>query len=147
MARIKRRAQAKGGQTTPSADAPDPIAAPGPAGLPQLSPVTGTNLMIADIVLRAAGGLLKNWMQKDMAIKSYGSSPTGKAKAKKMVEGRGLTTSVALWGASRLARRSPLGFAVVAGGLAAKVFYDRGKRIEAERRARATLDAPSDTDG
>ena len=45
-------------------------------------------------------------------------------------------TTLALWGASRLARRSPIGLAVVAGGLAAKVFYDRGKRLETKRRAR-----------
>jgi hypothetical protein len=95
--------------------------------------VAGTNLVIADIVLRAAGGMLRNRMERGLLVKSY-----DKAKADKLVDGRGLATSVALWGASHLARRSPIGLAVVAGGLAAKVFYDRGKRLEAKRRARKT---------
>lgn len=101
----------------------------GSGGLPLPSPVAGTNLVIADIVLRAAGGLLRDRMEKGLLRGSY-----DKAKVDKLVHGRGLTASVALWGASHLARRSPLGLAVVAGGLAAKVFYDRGKRLEAKRR-------------
>ena len=105
----------------------------GPAGLPLPSPVAGTNLVIADIVLRAAGGMLRNRMERGLLVKSY-----DKAKADKLVDGRGLATSVALWGASHLARRSPIGLAVVAGGLAAKVFYDRGKRLEAKRKAGKT---------
>jgi hypothetical protein len=32
--------------------------------------------------------------------------------------------------------RSPVGLAVVAGGLAAKVLYDRGKQVQARRRTR-----------
>jgi hypothetical protein len=102
---------------------------PGPGGIPLPSPVAGTNLIIADIVLRAAGGLLRDRMEKGLLVRSY-----DQAKAEKLVDGRGFATSVALWGASRLARRSPLGLAVVAGGLAAKVFYDRGKRLEVKRR-------------
>ena len=105
----------------------------GLGGLPLPSPVAGTNLVIADIVLRAAGGMLRNRMERGLLVKSY-----DKAKADKLVDGRGLATSVALWGASHLARRSPIGLAVVAGGLAVKVFYDRGKRIEAKRKARKT---------
>jgi hypothetical protein len=108
--------------------APEPT---GPGGMPLPSPVAGTNLIIADIVLRAAGGLLRDRLEKGLLVRSYDT-----AKAEKLVDGRGVTTTLALWGASRLARRSPLGLAVVAGGLAAKVFYDRGKRLEAKRRAR-----------
>ena len=70
-------------------------------------------------------------MEKGLLVKSY-----DQAKADKLVDGRGVATTLALWGASRLARRSPIGLAVVAGGLAAKVFYDRGKRLEGKRRAR-----------
>lgn len=103
----------------------------GPGGLPLPSHVAGTNLVIADIVLRAAGGLIRDRMEKGLLVRSY-----DKTKAEKLVDGRGLATSVALWGASHLARRSPLGLAVVAGGLAIKVFYDRGKRLEAKRRAK-----------
>lgn len=124
----------KAAAAPPADAAPATKPAPtGPAGLPLPSPVAGTNLVIADIVLRAAGGMLRNRMERGLLVKSY-----DKAKADKLVDGRGLATSVALWGASHLARRSPIGLAVVAGGLAAKVFYDRGKRLEAKRKARKT---------
>lgn len=131
MARGKRAIRGK-----PSADAAQPpadrpVEATGPGGLPLPSPVAGTNLVIADIVLRAAGGLMRDRMEKGLLLKSYDAD-----KAEKLVDGRGLATSVALWGASHLARRSPLGLAVVAGGLAAKVFYDRGKRLERQRGSR-----------
>lgn len=103
----------------------------GPRGLPLPSPMAGTNLVIADIVLRAAGTMLRNRMEKGLLVASY-----DKAKAEKLVNGRSVATKVALWGASRLATRSPLGLAVVAGGLAAKALYDRGQRLERKRRAR-----------
>lgn len=115
-------------------------------GLPLPSPIAGTNLVIADIVLRAAGGLLRNRMTKGLLIANSGTSEAGKAKAEKLVDGRSVATSLALWGASRLATRSPVGLAVVAGGLAAKVLYDRGKRLEGKRRARKSAKAATDSE-
>jgi hypothetical protein len=103
----------------------------GIAGFPLPSPSATTNLVIADIVMRAASGLLRKRMEKGMLTKSYDS-----ARAEKLVDGRGVAATVALWGASRLATRSPIGLAVVVGGLAAKVLYDRGKRIQSDRRGR-----------
>lgn len=134
MAGTKRTAKGKRGKA--AAPAPSPAAAgnpdkpvpKGPGGLPLPSHVAGTNLVIADIVLRAAGGLLRDRMEKGLLVRSY-----DKSKAEKLVDGRGIASSLALWGASRIARRSPLGLAVVAGGLAAKVFYDRGKRLQKKR--------------
>jgi hypothetical protein len=136
------KGKARGGEAAPS---PAPTAEPspsdpkptGPGGLPLPSHVAGTNLVIADIVLRAAGGLLRNRMERGLLVASY-----DKAKAEKLVDSRNLATSVALWGASRLATRSPLGLAVVAGGLAAKVLYDRGKQLETKRRARKQSRSP-----
>jgi hypothetical protein len=130
MARAKRASRGKRSKagTTGGAAETTPT---GPGGVPLPSPVAGTNLIIANIVFRAAGGLLRDRMEKGLLTRSYDS-----AKAEKLVDGRGLATTVALWGASHLARRSPLGLAVVAGGLAAKVFYDRGKRLEKRRRAK-----------
>ena len=122
MARGKRSAKGKGGEAEPPS---------GPAGVPLPSPSAATNLIIADIVLRAAGGLLRDRLEKGLLVKGHGPD-----KAAKLVDKRGLASSLALYGASRLARRSPLGLAVVAGGLAAKVFYDRGKRLEKNRRAK-----------
>lgn len=125
-----RRAKAEGPAEPPSGK--------GPGGLPLPSPSAGTNLVIADIVLRAAGGLLRDRLEKGLLIKGHGAD-----KAAKLVDKRGLASSLALYGASRLARRSPLGLAVVAGGLAAKVFYDRGKRLEKKRRAAKTPTPPA----
>ncbi len=105
--------------------------------MPLPSPVAATNLVIADIVLRAAGGLLRDRLEKGLLVKSHGQD-----KADKLVDKRGLASSLALYGASRLARRSPLGLAVVAGGLAAKVFYDRGKRLEKKARAKDLKETP-----
>ena len=103
--------------------------------LPSPDPVT--NLVIADIVLRGAGSLLRQRLEKGLLTGQLESD-----KAKRLVESRGMVSTLALWGASRLATRSPAGLAVVAGGLAAKVVYDRGKRIEAKRRAKkAAADA------
>ncbi len=137
MARGKRANMGDGTEavTTGSAPPPEPT---GLGGLPLPSPVASTNLVIADILFRAAGGLLRDRMEKGLIVKSYDA-----AKAEKLVDGRGLAASVALWGASHLARRSPLGLAVVAGGLAAKVFYDRGKRLENKRRPRKTPNSES----
>jgi hypothetical protein len=80
-------------------------------------------------------------MEKGLLVKSY-----DKAKAEKLVDGRSVATSLALWGASRLATRSPVGLAVVAGGLAAKVLYDRGKRLEGKRRARKRAKQAADSE-
>lgn len=106
----------------------------GESRLPSPDPVT--NLVIADIVLRGAGSLLRQRLEKGLLTGQLESD-----KAKRLVESRGMVSTLALWGASRLATRSPAGLAVVAGGLAAKVLYDRGKRIEAKRRAKRAAKA------
>lgn len=142
MAGVRRKARGKRGAATPPPSPTDPETSPtGPGGLPLPSPVASTNLVIADIVFRAAGAMLRERMEKGLLRKSYDA-----AKAERLVDGRGLATTAALWGASRLARRSPLGLAVVAGGLAAKVFYDRGKRLEAKRRGRNLASKTSDSE-
>ena len=138
MARARGPAKRARRSTKPAPDTPQPPATR-PGGLPLPSPKAGTNLIIADIVLRAAGGLLRDRLERGLLTASY-----DKDKADRLVGGRSMVSSVALWSASHLARRSPLGLAVVAGGLAAKVIYDRGKRLEAKRRARKS--APPSTD-
>lgn len=99
-----------------------------------------TKVLIADIVLRGAGMLLRQRVEKGMLTRSLDDE-----KARRLVEQRGLLTTLALYGASRLATRSPVGLALVAGGLAAKLFYDRGRKLEARRKADAI--APPGTDG
>ncbi len=117
-----KRAKAKAMPALPDGETPS-AAKP---GLTLPSPDASTNLVIADIVLRAAGGLLRDRLEKGLITRHHDDD----AKAHRMVDKRGIAASAMLWGASRLARRSPIGLAMVAGGLAAKVFYDRGKRLE-----------------
>ncbi len=101
--------------------------------LPLPSPKVTTNLVIADIVMRAAGGLLRDRLEQGLITRQS----DGDAAADRQAAKRGFATSAVLWGASHIARRSPLGLAVVAGGLAAKVLYDRGKQIEGKRRGKS----------
>jgi hypothetical protein len=123
---VRRRASGKrkaGGQSAESRlPSPDPV----------------TNMVIADIVLRGAGSLLRQRLEKGLLTGQLDGE-----RAKRLVDNRGMVSTLALWGASRLATRSPVGLAVVAGGLAAKVLYDRGKRLEAKRRARKAPDSES----
>jgi len=129
MARGKRMIAGKrSGATVPQPAAQPGAARTGLARLPLLSSVADTNHVIANIVMLAAGRLLRDQMEQGKS-----SDPS---KAERRGGGRGFATSAALWGASRLARRSPLDLVVVVGGLAAKVFYDRGKRLEAGRPGR-----------
>jgi hypothetical protein len=129
----------RGAKATPET-ALSPATAPdsGPETSPEiLGLVAGTNLVIADIVLRAAGSLLNKRMEKGLLVARTGASIGTANPDQPEGKGRAIATSLALWGASRLATRSPLGLAVVAGGLAAKLLYDHGKRLEAKRTARA----------
>lgn len=110
---------------------------PDESRLPSPNPVT--NLVIADIVLRGAGSLMRQRLEKGLLTGQLEAD-----KAKRLVESRGVIGSLALWGATRLAMRSTVGLAVVAGGLAAKVLYDRGKQVQARRRTRKSAAPPAD---
>ncbi len=128
MARGKRKTGSKDAGAAPDDAALQTGAKP---ALPLPSPEASTNLVIADIVLRAAGGMLRERLEKGLIVGQHGDT----TEAHRLVDKRGVAASAMLWGASRLARRSPLGLAVVAGGLAAKVFYDRGKRLGSKGKA------------
>lgn len=112
---------------------------PDDSRLPSPNPVT--NMVIADIVLRGAGSLLRQRLEKGLLTGQLASD-----KAARLVEKRSVVSALALWGASRLAMRSPVGLVVVAGGLAAKVLYDRGKHVQARRRARKSAALAPDSE-
>lgn len=99
--------------------------------LPSTNP--GTNLLIADIVLRGAGRVLRETLEKRMLVANYDPD-----KARELIDGRTVLTSLAVYGASKLAARSTPGLALVAGGLALKALYDRGKTIQLERHKQET---------
>ncbi len=89
-----------------------------------------TNLLIADIVLRGASTLFRKNVEKGMVRKS-----DDEEKARELLDGRSIITTLALYGASKLATRSVPGLAIVAGGLIAKTLYDRGRSIELSKRS------------
>jgi hypothetical protein len=103
---------AKSGETLPERK---PLTVP--------SPDPATNLLIADIVLRSASKLFQKRVEQQVARKSTGDED----QAKQLLDGRGIIRTLTLYGASKIATRSPAGLGVVAGGLALKTLYDRGK--------------------
>ena len=104
-----------------------------PAMLPSPNPVT--NLLIADIVVRGASTLFRKSVEKRVAKASMDDDQD----AEKLLDGRTLLTTLGLYGASKLATRSRTGLGIVAGGLALKTLYDRGKARQ-KRRAREKRD-------
>jgi hypothetical protein len=93
-----------------------------------------TNLLIADIVLRGASSLFRKNVESRVAEANYGPE-----QARETLDGRTILTTLALYGASKVATRSVPGLALVAGGLVLKTLYDRGKTRElgehAERKS------------
>ena len=99
------------------------------------SPNPATNLLITDIVIRGASSLLRQNIEKRVAKASYEDNE----QAERLLDGRTMLTTLGLYGASKLATRSPLGLGIVATGLVAKTLYDRGKARQRQRRKRKKL--------
>ncbi len=106
---------------------------PDSGSLPLPSPNPNTNLLIADIVLRGAGRVLRETLEERMLIANYNPD-----KAREAMDGRTVLTSLAVYGASKLASKSTPGLALVAGGLVLKTLYDRGRAIQLARKERET---------
>lgn len=87
------------------------------------SPNPATNLIIADILVRGVSTLVRKSVEKKVAKASL----EDEADAQNMLDSKTLLTTLGLYGASKLATRSPAGLGVVAGGLLIKTLYDRGK--------------------
>ncbi|MCK0127475.1 hypothetical protein [Erythrobacter sp. F6033] len=103
------------------------------SGLLPLSPNPATNLLITDIVVRGASSLFRKNVEKRVAEKTSETQQ----EARDVLDGRGIITTLGLYGASKLATRSPVGLGIVAGGLVLKTLYDRGKsRRKRLRKAR-----------
>jgi hypothetical protein len=100
----------------------------GLAGIPLPSTDPATNFLIVDIVLRAAGDIVRELVEKKTLTQTY-----DRAKAEELVSRQSIAKTVAIYGISRIATRSPAGLAVVAGGLVLKALYDRGRSIEPKK--------------
>ncbi|MBV7258009.1 hypothetical protein [Erythrobacter crassostreae] len=102
--------------------------------IPSTNPAT--NLLIADIVVRGVSSLFRKGVEKRVVEKS---SETAE-QARQVLDGRGILTTLGLYGASKLATRSPMGLGIVAGGLVLKTLYDRGKTRQKRLRENGSRD-------
>lgn len=100
-----------------------------------------TNLLIADVILRGASTLLRGNVEKRVAS----SRPQSEDDAQEVQDGRALLTTLALYGAGKLATRSVPGLALVTTGLVVKALYDRGKARQ-ERLASPHIGAEETAD-
>jgi hypothetical protein len=94
---------------------------------PPPSPNPMTNLLIADLVLRGGGRLLRHLVETNVLKAKYSSG-----KARKIVQGRGMMQTLVSTAVARVATRSVPGAILVGGGLLAKALYDRSKGEDAK---------------
>lgn len=98
--------------------------------VPGPSPNPATNLMIAEIAVRSAGRLARRSAEKGLLRARFDPD-----QATAIVEGRGAAHSMISTAVARVATRSIPGALLVAGGLFAKVVFDRSlSRRKARRR-------------
>ncbi|WP_394269586.1 hypothetical protein [Qipengyuania sp.] len=112
--RRRRAAAATGGK---------PPAMPGPTDNP------ATNLMFADVAIRAASYVVRRTIERGMLRGRYGPNT-----AKSIIENKSLGQTLTSFALARLATRNLPGAVVVGGGALAKTLYDRSKSKHKERR-------------
>ena len=95
-----------------------------------------TNLILADIALRAGGALLRRGVERGLL-----GNKTGTAKAKKIIRGRTMGETLIGTALARVATRSVPGAIMVGGGLLAKTLYDRRHGKSAKAEGEAAVDA------
>ena len=101
----------------------------GENAIPGPSPNPSTNLIIHDIILRSAGRLTRQTLEKALLGRQYGSK-----FAKDVVENRSVVQTLAAYGVTKFATKSVPGALLVGGGLLAKVIFDRSTSRRNSRR-------------
>lgn len=102
---------------------------------PAPSPNPMTNLILADIALRAGGALLRRGVEKGLV-----GSQLGAKKAGRVIKGRSMMQTLVGTAIARVATRSVPGAIVVGGGLLAKTLYDRRRSGQAKASGEVALD-------
>jgi len=103
--------------------------------VPGLSTNPATNLLIADIGMRAASRLFRRSMEKGLLQLKFPAD-----KAHEIVEGRTLGQTLVTSAIARVATKSIPGALLVTGGLVAKAIFDRSlSRRDAGRRGTRAL--------
>lgn len=85
-----------------------------------------TNLILADIALRAGGALLRRGVEKGLV-----GTALGNKKAGRIIKGRTMVQTLVGTALARVATRSVPGAIVVGGALVAKSLYDRKRQRKA----------------
>lgn len=106
---------------------------------PTPSPSPMTNVILADVLLRAGGQLLRRSVETGVLGRQF-----GKGKAKKIVKGRSMTQTLLGTAIARIATRSVPGAIIVGGGLLAKTLYDRRRATEAAKEGKEAVDRQAD---
>ncbi|MEM7781204.1 MAG: hypothetical protein AAF697_12510 [Pseudomonadota bacterium] len=102
---------------------------------------SATSWLLAGIVASSAWDLLQRRIEK-----RAGKADPGVGKEERHeLDGRAILTTLGLYAASRLATRSVGGLLTVAGGLAAKTLYDRGRARELRKAREATSESSKDS--
>lgn len=101
----------------------------------------GASMIVSEIMLRSIGRLTRHTLEKAVARRRF--SP---AKAKSIVEDRGILHIAAAYGATKIATRSVPGALLVGGGLLAKMLFDRSAAKRKSRRASKKLPAAKSED-
>ncbi|WP_284126211.1 hypothetical protein [Parerythrobacter aestuarii] len=91
------------------------------------APDPATNLIMADIALRAGSYLLRSAVERSMLRGRY-----GKDVAKDVLQNRSVKQNLAAFAAAKVATRSVPGAAIVGGGIALKKLFD----LSQQRRLR-----------
>ena len=103
---------------------------PKPNKLPGPSTNPATNLIIADIAIRAIGRVVRRSLHKGVLRTRY-----SRDLASDIVENRSIATTLAIYGITKVATRSVPGALLVSTGLIAKTVYDRSLSRSAARSA------------
>lgn len=98
--------------------------------IPGPSPNPSTNVIIHDILLRSAGRLTRQTLEKALLGRQYGSK-----FAKDVVENRSLVQTLAAYGVTKVATKSVPGALLVGAGLFAKTLFDRSQSRRESRRS------------
>lgn len=127
MAKRTGRRGAKAASRAKRAQPVNPARVPGPTENP------ATNLMLADVAIRAGSYIVRRAVERGFLRGRY-----GKETAKAIIENRTPGKTLVSFGLASLATRSLPGAVIVGGGAIAKALYDRRKgkrrqRIEGDR--------------
>ena len=103
--------------------------------VPAPSPNPMTNLIIADVALRAGGALLRHGVERGLI-----GTKLGTKKAGRVIKGRSMMQTLVGTAIARIATHSLPGAIIVGGGMLAKTLYDRKRKAEAEAEGAVALE-------